>query len=51
MISTLSLWRACQVPNFLEDCDRKTEPIRYQYSADESDFSEGETGGREVLDN
>jgi hypothetical protein len=47
-VSALPLWRACQLPQFLEGRERVEEPQRDQYSPDDG---EDETSDKEQLDN
>ncbi|KAI9743459.1 MAG: hypothetical protein M1818_002771 [Claussenomyces sp. TS43310] len=46
-VSALPLWRACQLPQFLEGRNRDEEPLRHQYGVDDPDNGDDE----ESLDN
>ncbi|KUJ07009.1 kinase-like protein [Mollisia scopiformis] len=48
-VSALPLWRACQLPQFLEGRERNEEPKREQYALD--DGKEEDEGEKEPLDN
>lgn len=50
-VSTLPLWRACQIPDLLEGRDHNEEPRRENYSTDQPETGDGYEAPADELDN